>query len=85
MLPAETPHPTDAELASILTAPDEPLSHYVGLPGAPSRATMLRAIERGELAATYVGKTYRVRRDDFASWAASRRVPSSVRRGGESA
>lgn len=84
-MPAETPHPTDAELASILANPDEPLSFFVALPGAPSRATMLRAIERGELAATYVGKTYRVRRDDFAAWAAARRVPSSVRRGGETA
>lgn len=72
-MPAYDSSPTDADLARLLAPAGEPLSHYVGLPGAPSTATMLRAIEAGALPATRDGKRWLVTRADFAAWITARR------------
>lgn len=58
-------------------APEFPLSHFLG--GCrPSRATLVRAIQRGDLTAVFEGKSYFVTEAAYAQWRASRRRPAAV-------
>ncbi|WP_270484910.1 helix-turn-helix domain-containing protein [Gordonia jacobaea] len=65
------------DFAALLDTGDEPVSYFAIMPGAPSRATILRAIARGELDAVFVGKEYRITEQAFAAWLRARRVPAA--------
>lgn len=60
-----------------LTPEDFPLSAFSAAPGAPSKATLLRAIHANELVAVKVGREYRVTPESYADWQRRRRVPAS--------
>lgn len=66
---------TAAHLTDILAATKlgEPLSFYIALPHAPSRATLIRAIRAGQLPAVRTASGYRIEPIDFARWAGARR------------
>ncbi|MCC3322668.1 hypothetical protein FOB84_21005 [Gordonia bronchialis] len=53
-----------------------PVAHYIALPGAPCRATVLRAIRSGRLPAVFVSTGWRVTEADWAAWMAGRCRPS---------
>jgi len=64
-----------ADLIALLAEAEagRPLSYYAGLPGAPSRITMLRAIDAGRLQAVRHAAGYRVEPAEYARWIESRR------------
>ena len=64
-----------ADLIELLAEAEtgEPLSYYTALPGAPSRITMLRAIDAGRLQAVRHAAGYRVEPTAYAHWIESRR------------
>ncbi len=64
-----------ADLIELLAEAEagRPLAYYTALPGAPSRITMLRAIDAGRLRAVRHAAGYRVEPAEYASWIESRR------------
>ena len=69
--------PTGVPAPSPGDEPEFPLSHFLGN-RRPSRATLVRAIQRGDLTAVFEGKSYFVTEAAYAQWRASRRRPATV-------
>ncbi|MFT3663254.1 MAG: helix-turn-helix domain-containing protein [Gordonia sp. (in: high G+C Gram-positive bacteria)] len=74
-----SPHRIDAvdpdlQATLAVASVEHPIRHYLGLPGAPTRSTVICAIRNGELAAHFVGREYRIAERDFAAWIDSRRI-----------
>ncbi|MEJ9079297.1 hypothetical protein WKY82_12805 [Gordonia malaquae] len=69
--------PTGVPAPSPGDAPEFPLSHFLGN-RRPSRATLVRAIQRGDLTAVFEGKGYLVTEEAYAQWRTARRRPAAV-------